>query len=201
MGNYINYFKKIIGSGSFFWFCAMAGLGMFLIQFIINIFCLGNPDNFDISDVSSDTNDAGPDYADDTRTFKWLSIQTITGFLMVFGWTAITCKNEFGLRDPITIAVSLASGIAAALIIRSIFKLAKKLVSSGSIYRIEDAIGKEGYVYQCIPKGGRGKVSISLQNLTHEIDAISNHNEDLPSFIRVKIVEKSDENTVVVAPL
>lgn len=198
---YINYFNELIRLGSIFWFCALAGSGMFLIQFIINIFGMGDHDTFDTSDISSDTiHDGGQDSAD-ARTFKWLSMQAITGFLMMFGWTAITCQNEFGLEDPITIGISLASGIFTALIIRSIFKLAKKLRSSGSIYRIEDAIGKEAYVYQCIPKGGRGKVSMSLQNFTHEINTISHHYEELPSFMRVKIIEKSDENTVIVAPL
>jgi hypothetical protein len=198
---YINYFNELIRSGSIFWFCALAGSGMFLIQFIINIFGMGDHDSFDASDISSDTNHDGGQDSADAKKFKWLSMQTITGFLMMFGWTAITCQNEFGLQDSITIGISLTSGIFAALIIRSIFKLAKKLRSSGSVYRIEDAIGKEGYVYQCIPKGGKGKISMSLQNFTHEIDAISHHYEDLPSFMRVKIIEKSDENTVVVAPL
>ncbi|MCX6991063.1 MAG: hypothetical protein NTX49_08400 [Chlamydiae bacterium] len=174
---------------------------MFLVQFIINIFGIGDHDSFDSSDISSDTiHDGGQDSAD-AKKFKWLSLQTITGFLMMFGWTAITCKNEFGLQDSITMGLALTSGLFASLIIRSIFKLAKKLRSSGSIYRIEDAIGKEGYVYLCIPKGGKGKISMSLQNFTHEIDAISHHSEDLPSFMRVKIIKKSDENTVVVAPL
>ena len=60
-------------------------------------------------------------------------MQAITGFLMMFGWTAITCQNEFGLQNTITIGISLAAGIFAALIIRSIFKLAKKLQSSGNV--------------------------------------------------------------------
>lgn len=198
---YYNYFNELIGSDSIFWFCALAGSGMLFIQFIINIFGIVDHDSFDTSDISSDTtHDGGQDSAD-ARKFKWLSMQTIAGFLMMFGWTGITCQNEFGLRNPITVGISLASAMLAALIMRSIFKLAKKLRSTGSIYRIEDAIGKEGYIYQYIPKGGKGKISMSLQNFTHEIDAISHHDEDLPSFMRVKIIEKSDENTVVVTPL
>jgi hypothetical protein len=197
----IYYFNELIRSGSIFWFCALAGSGMLLIQFIINIFGVGDHDSFDISDISSDTiHDGGQDSAD-AKKFKWLSMQAITGFLMMFGWTAITCQNEFGLQDSITIGISLTSGICAALIIRSIFRLAKRLRSSGSIYKIEDAIGKEAYVYQRIPKGGIGKISMTLQHFTHEIDAISHHSEELPSFMRVKIIEKSDDNTVVVTPL
>ncbi len=120
---------------------------------------------------------------------------------MMFGWTAITCQNEFGLQNNLTIGISVAAGLFAALVIRSIFKFAKKLRSSGNIFRIEDAIGKEGYVYQSIPKGGRGKISISLNHFTYEIDAISKHHEDLQSFMRVKIIEKIDDKTVVVTPL
>ncbi len=199
---YINYFNDLIKSGSFFWFCALTGSGMFFIQFIINILGVTDQDSFDVSDaiISDNVHDAGRD-SSDARKFKWFSMQAITGFLMMFGWTAITCQNEFGLQNTTTIEVSLAAGIFSALIIRSIFKLAKRLRSVGSIYRIEDAIGKEAYVYQRIPKGGIGKISMSLQHFTHEIDAISHHPEDLLAFMRVKIIEKKDDNTVIVTPL
>ncbi len=188
-----NYLNELIKSGSIFWFCALLGSGMFFIQFIINIFGLGNSDNLDVNDISSDNGDVGK--------FKWLSLHTVSFFLLMFGWTAITCQSEFALKNSVTVTIATASGLFAALIIRLIFKLAKKLTSSGSVYRIEDAIGKEAYVYHCIPKGGKGKISMSLQNFTHEIDAISHHYEDLPAFLRVKIIKKSDKNTVVVAPL
>lgn len=201
MFNYINYFYELIKSGSFFWFCALTGSGMFIIQFIINIFGISDHESFDTGDVASDNvDDVNSDYAD-AKKFKWLSLQTITGFLMVFGWTAITCQNEFGLHNHTTIVISLSAGIFAALIIRSVFKLANKLRSSGSVFKIEEAVGKEAHVYQRIPKDGVGKISIILNDFTHEIDAISHENKELPSFIRVKIIEKSDNKTVVVKPL
>lgn len=190
---YIDYFNELINSDSVFWFCALVGLGMFFIQFLINICGAADQDDFDAtSDASCDA---------DVRKFKWFSMQAITGFLMMFGWTAITCQSEFGLQQIPTIGISIASGIFAAFIIRSIFKYAKKLQSHGSRYRIEEAIGKEAYIYQSIPKDGMGKISISLQNFTHEIDAISHDSEPLPSFTRVKIIEKKDDNTVVVTLL
>lgn len=189
------YFNELIQSGTFFWFCALTGSGMFFIQFILNIFGSTDQDNFD-----SATSDAGSDVAD-ARRFKWFSIQTITGFLMMFGWTAITCQSEYGLTVIPTIGLSVASGLFAALLIRFIFNYAKKLQSNGNSYRIEDAIGQEAYIYQSIPKDGIGKISISLQNFTHEIDAISYDSEAVASFTRVKIIEKKDANTVVVALL
>lgn len=193
---YSNYIIELIRSGSIFWFCALAGSGMFLIQFIINLFGYIDQNNFDVNespDTSSDSTDA--------RKFKWFSMQAITGFLMMFGWTAITCQSEFDFQTISTIIISIISGILTALIICSIFKYAKKLESSGSSYRIEESIGKEAYVYQNIPKDGIGKISISLQNFTHEIDAISHNSEELSSFTRVKILEKKNDNTVIVALL
>lgn len=190
---YINYFNELIRSGSVFWFCALLGTGMFFIQFIINIFGSVNQEDFDVGDATHDSADA--------RKFKWLSMQAITGFLMMFGWTALTCQFEFGLTIIPTLGISLAAGVFAAFIIRSIFKLAKKLQSTGTAYRIEDALGKEGYVYHAIPKNGTGKVSLSLQNLTHEIDAVSSYSEELASFTRVKIIEIKDSRTVVVTPI
>lgn len=192
----LDYINELIKSGSVFWFCALAGSGMFAIQFILNILIGTDQDNWDVDDLHHTSSDSA-----DARKFKWFSLQAITGFLMMFGWTAITCQSEFDLQSIPTIGISISAGIFAALIIRSIFKYAKKLQSSGSSYRIEDAMGKEAYVYQSIPKDGIGKISISLQHFTHEIDAISHNSEGVPSFTRVKIIEKKDNNTVVVALL
>lgn len=175
----------LVNSGSVFWFCALAGSGLFFIQLMINLFGMGDADSG----------------SDDIRHFKWLSIQAVTGFLMIFGWTAITCQNEFDQALLPTVAISLVAGLIAALIIHFLIQFTKRLQSSGSIYRIEEAIGKEAYVYQCIPKGGLGKITVSLQHLTHEIDAISDQDADLKSFSRVKIIKKADDNTVVVTPI
>lgn len=189
---YIDFLNQLFKSDSIFWFCALTGTGMFFFQFIVNIF--GGPDQ-ENSDVP-DTSDSA-----DARKFKWFSMQAITGFLMMFGWTAITCQNEFGLQNISTVCISISAGILAAIIVHAIFKFAKKLHSSGSCYRIDDAIGKEAYVYQTIPKDGIGKISISLQHLTHEIDAVSHNSQEVSSFTRVKIIEIKDAHTVIVTQL
>lgn len=190
------YFNDLIKSGSFFWFCALTGSGMFFFQFVISFFCTIDQSNFD----SGMTTDGNSD-SSDIRKFKWLSMQAITGFFLMFGWTAITCQNEFKLQNIYTIGISITVGSITALMISFIFKFVKKLQSTGNIFRIDDAIGKEAYVYQSIPKNGIGKISISLQNFTYEIDAISHNSEKLSSFTQVKIINKKDDNTVIVTPL
>lgn len=193
-----NYnFNDLISSDTIFWFCALAGSGMFIIQFILNLLGIADQDSFNVSEggISDQT-----DYQDAGK-LKWLSMQAITGFLMMFGWTAITCKNEFDCQNLTTIAISIAIGLFAAFTISSILKLARTLQSTGSKFRIEDAIGKEAYVYQSIPKNGTGKISISIQGFTHEIDAITQHHEELPSFTRVKIININNGSSAVVMPL
>lgn len=188
----ISSLDELLKSGSVYWFCALMGSGMFLIQFLVNLFGFADQENVDTNQEIAPA---------ETKNFRWLSLQTLTGFLMLFGWTALTCQKQFGLQSVATLTLAVFAGSAAALMVRFILKLSRKLKSSGNVYRIEEALGKEAYVYQCIPKGGKGKVSLSIQQLTHEIDAISDHEEDLPSFVRVQITRKIDDHTVVVKPL
>src|SRR3990167_5700409 len=120
---------------------------------------------------------------------------------MMFGWVGLTCRKEFALGALATILIALACGIAAMLISALLFQGAKKLRSSGTVFRIEDAVGREATIYQRIPKNGVGKVTVSVHNFTHEIDAISHSSEDLPSFTSVHIIKKADEKTVLVVPI
>lgn len=184
--DYIIGLYEIAASGSLYWFCAVSGSLMFLIQMLLSFF-----DGMDYDDI-----DVGDD-----RLFKRLSIQAIAGFLMMFGLVGITCQKDFELSKGSTIMIAVAAGLATIFITNSIFKIAKKLQSSGSVFKIEDAIGKEAYVYQRISKGGVGKVTISLQQGSFEVDAVSNSQEELPSFTRVQIIKKIDDNTVVVTTI
>jgi hypothetical protein len=169
-------------TNSFFWICALAGSGLFIIQFFFSLLGFGDDDS-----------------SMDDGKIQWLSKQAVTGFLMMFGWTALTCKQEFDLSHSVSIAIGSAIGLATVFISGYIFKSAKKLHSSGTAFKIDDIVGKEATVYQRIPKGGIGKISISLHNLTHEIDAVAE--QDLESFIPVQIIKKRDDNTVVVVAI
>lgn len=185
------YFEKLIHlfeDTTIFTFCAYIGSGILVIQLILNMFGLAESDN-DYDDVGEE------------RKFKILSLQTIGGFLMMFGWSAITCLKEFDFGISFSIFLSFLVGLCSVFIINLIFKIAKNFHSPGNICRLEDVIGKEAVVYQRIPKDGVGKVSISFQHLTCEIDAISHTREELPSFTRVQILKKRDDVSVVVIPI
>lgn len=161
-------------------FCAYTGSGLFAIQLVL-AFLGANDDDFEGG-----------------YHFKWLSKQAIAGFLMMFGWVGLTCINELGFTTLFATFIATLAGLIATLIISLIFHLASKLRSSGTVFRIDEAIGKEASVYQRIPKGGAGKISLALSDLTHEIDAISNDGEEIDSFTKVKIINKADHRTVIV---
>ena len=92
---------------------------------------------------------------------------------MMFGWTSLTCKKEFHLSPFWTVLFGFLAGLVALLASALIFRAAKKLCSPGTVFDLEDAIGKEALVYQRIPKGGVGKISLCLHDLTYEVDAVS----------------------------
>ena len=89
-----------------FWFCALAGSGMFLIQFVL--FFVGA----DAEDDSSSQN------------FKWLSKQAVTGFLMMFGWVGLACKKELGYSPLYSTAIALVAGAISMAITAAIFNIA-----------------------------------------------------------------------------
>lgn len=176
--------KDAINQNSLFWFCALLGSGMVIIQFLLSL--IGGIDHEDCS--SSET---------DFVNVKWMSKQAVAGFLMLFGWSALACQNQFHLPSIAILPIAVAAGVIAVLVNGFIFSMARKLHSSGSVFRLEDTVGKEGIVYQEIPRGGMGKISISVHDMTHEVDAVSEHGEELSSFTAVRVVKTNDNGVVV----
>ncbi|MBN2479087.1 MAG: hypothetical protein JXA94_02550 [Parachlamydiales bacterium] len=186
----INFNKEL-----FFWFCALSGSAMLVIQLILNLF--GIAMHHDIADVH-DIGDAGES---DSHNFKWLSKQALSGFLTMFGWVALGCLKELHFPAVISVLIAFIAGIFAMIVSGFIFKMAGKLHSSGTVFKIEDSLGHEAMVYQQISKNDKGKILLSLNNLTREIDAIALTQEEIPSFTKVKIINKVDDNTVSVIPI
>jgi hypothetical protein len=180
--------SKILSQDTLFWYATIIGSLSFVIQALLTLF----GGSHDIEDHSIEA---------DFSQLKLLSKQAITGFLMIFGLSGLACRKEFGLDIVPSIFLSILAGAVAVYLNALIFKGAKSLRSRGSVFKIEETIGKRATIYQKIPKNGVGKITISLNDLTHEIDAMSYEAKDLESFSSVEIIKKVDEKTVVVAPI
>lgn len=175
-------FSEVVVKDWFFWFCALSGTILFLLQILFFHIGVDGHDDLDAE-------------------FKWLSKQAIAGFLALFGWIGLTCTRQFGLGVYPTLGWAFGGGVIAFFVTGLIFKGAGKLKSSGSVFSIDDIVGKMGQIYQQIPVEGMGKISVILHDLTYEVDAISSHGELLQSFTEVQIIKKVDEKTVMVVPL
>jgi len=181
----------IFNKEMFFWFCAFSGSAMLVIQLILNLFGISSDYGIEVEDIGET----------ESHNFKWLSKQALSGFLTMFGWVGLACLKEFKFSGTISILIAFIAGIFAMIVSGFVFKIARKLHSSGTVFKIEDTIGQEAMIYQQIFKKDKGKILVSLNNLTREIDAVALNEEEIPSFTKVKIVNKVDENTVSVVPI
>ncbi|MFA6915816.1 MAG: hypothetical protein WC222_05420 [Parachlamydiales bacterium] len=177
--------NSFVNSDSLYWFCAVLGSALFLIQFTLNLIGTGEFSEFE----------------SDSGNFKWLTKQALSGFLMVFGWTALSLKHEFQIQGIFNLSIAFSAGFLTILASGLIFRLAHQLQSTGTVFDIDKTIGLEATVYQRIPVKGSGKITINIENITREIEAISHHEQEIPSFSRVVVLKKADDKTVVVMPL
>jgi hypothetical protein len=185
--------KIVLNKETVFCFFSLSGSVILVIQLILNLFGLSH--HYDIGDTDIGTGEI------DTSNFKWLSKQALSGFFMMFGWVGLSCLKEFEFNVLLSSAIAFIAGVLAMFVSGFIFKMAGKLHSPGTVFKIEDAIGLEAIIYYRILKKDKGRVSISINNLTREIDAIALNEEEIPSFTKVKIINKVDENTVSVVPV
>lgn len=170
-----------------FWFFALLGSGLFLLQLCVSL--LG---------IIEDDAGGEPGMGDAIRV-KWLSKQAIVGFLMLFGWTALACRHEFAFSLPATLLWACIAGAVAMIVSGFLFCSVRRLHSSGTVFNLDAALGKEAMVYQRIPQGGIGKISISIDGHAHEIDAISYNGRPIDSFLQVIVMKKIDNQTLAVS--
>ena len=129
--------KLAANSEFIFWFFAWAGTGMLIIQTVLSL-------------VAADQDGDDHTTFEDSK-FKWMTKQALTGFIMLFGWVGLACIKQFNLTVLISIFIGAAAGLIASFLASFIFHLAKKAHSPGTVFNLDEAIGKEGVVYHRIP--------------------------------------------------
>ena len=115
---------------------------------------------------------------------------------MMFGWVGLAMYEQGNIL--LALPSAFVAGLLTMYITAFIFRAAAKLAGGGARFDIKDSIGKTANVYQRIGSGGRGRIQISLADVTHELDAISEDGTDIDSFSSVEIVRTVDDNTVSV---
>ena len=195
--------------GDALWFSVPALLGTAVFALRLGLMMLGGDhgdggdghfgDSGDTGDVSLDGH--GADGHDSDSAFAILSVQTVSVFMMGFGWCGLGCL--FGARWPVGVALGLGflTGVAMVWILTRTLGAVRELESSGNV-PIGSALGLEGDVYARIPPAGegRGQVKLIIDQRQRIYNAISRTGE-VTSQTRVRVVNVNDDNTLTVEPV
>ncbi len=131
--------------------------------------------------------------------FGMLSFRAITAGFTFFGLGGLAAYYG-GVDSLLNVVIALASGGVALYAVASMMRFLSRLKSDGTV-RIERAVGHTGTVYLRVPgqKGGKGKVTLVLQNRTVEVQAVTSQDE-LPTGTTIKVVAVLSPDTVEVVP-
>jgi hypothetical protein len=207
-----------------FWGAAIFGSVLFLLRTILFVAGGlgaeahdgdGNAAVSDAGDVS-DGGDAGGGIAGDDAgntavaahhahvaeagngAFRLLSLNSITGFIAMFGWAGLAAHAQYGLGMLAALGVGGVAGFATMLIAALLFHGAMKLRSNGAKFTLSEATGVVGDVYLHVPGEGKGRVSFVVNGVKHEADAVSDNGEEIPSFNKALVTRVIDSRTVAV---
>ncbi|HPB68467.1 MAG TPA: hypothetical protein PLT76_03850 [Candidatus Omnitrophota bacterium] len=195
------FFQQVTSLEALFWFCALTGTVFFILRVLLMVIGGGLDSGVD-ADLGThgpvDMGHAGHDGTVSDTHFEFISVNSITAFFMMFGWIGLTCYKQFLLNGGLSVVIGLLGGVGCMLITAYLFKLARKLVSKGDLFSLDQVVGKRGAVYQRIPAAGRGKINVVLNDITREIEAIAEDKQAIDSFQTVEVVRVVDQITVAV---
>jgi len=175
-----------------FWTSATLGTTLFLLRLGMSVLsgALFEDDN------SLDHQPQHHGYA----IFKFLTVHSLSGFLMIFGWSGLACIVQFKIYTEYAFLIALLCGSVMFIITALIMRSTMLLESPGDVFSTNKTIGLVGTVYQRIPANGFGKIHVVVNNITRELIAQSQA-QTIESFKLIKIIKAIDYETVEVTEL
>lgn len=139
------------------------------------------------------------DHSSADFSFKFLSLQGLTAFFMMFGIVGLALLRA-DLWPLISISGGMVAGLFTVWVIGMIFTLMRQLQSEGTL-QIKNAIGQQGSVYLTIPANASGQVQVSVQGSLKIFDAVSADKKKIATGEKVKVINVIDNKTLVVTKL
>ncbi|MEP5256215.1 hypothetical protein [Winogradskyella rapida] len=170
-----------------YWLVAIVGSLIFIIVMILT-FVGGDGEDFGDIDTEID-GDAG---------FQFISFKNLVAFFTIFGWSGIACIDA-GLSKPLTIIISIISGLLMMVIMASLFYFISKLSDSGTL-KYKNALDAVGEVYLTIgaDRSSMGKVTVNVQGTMRELDALTDSLTPLKSGTIIKVVAVTSNGILIV---
>ena len=175
--------------------CAALGGGLLLLQLVLSLVGVGDGhDGGHLWHVGHDV-EAG---------LQLFSIRTLSagiGFFGVGGLAGLSLAGHTAVGIIVALALGSTLGFGAMLGVAAATRAMLRLEDDGTV-RIEGAVGITGDVYLTIPaeRAGIGKVHVPVQNRIVEYQALTPHNDALPTGSRILVVDVAGPDTVVVVP-
>lgn len=187
-----DFFANMETTQRLYWYFAIGASIVFIIQTIMTFI---GADTDTGMDADFDGNmDAG------AYPFQLFSLRNLVNFLLGLGWAGATLYDVID-NQLILAIVAVLVGLLFVFIFFLIIKALMKLAEDNS-FHLESTIGKTGDVYLTIPpnREGKGKIFISSNGSTRELDAITKHDKPINNGMLIKVVAV-DGDILVVEPL
>ncbi len=177
-----------------FFYSAIVGGTLFVVQLVLLF--MGAGADVDV-DVDADLGGGDTGHAAADASFKVLSLQGITSFVMMFGLVGLAMRTDEGAAPAISLVVALAAGSASTWFIAKIFTFFVRLQSTGTL-DMKTAAGATGQVYLTIGRDKPGKVTITVGNRSLTLDAIVETEDVLPTGTPIRVTRVISDTTVAV---
>ena len=180
---------------TFFLACAALGGGILVLQLVFSLVGIG--DDHDSGHLWH----VGHDVEAGLQLFSVRTLSAGLGFFGVGGLAGLSLAGHSAFGIAVALVAGAAFGLAAMIGVATATRAMMRLEDDGTV-RIEGAVGISGDVYLTIPaeRGGVGKVHVPVQNRIVEYQALTTHNDALPTGARILVVDVVGPDTVVVVP-
>jgi hypothetical protein len=189
----IDWFNSLSGLEQAFAVAALVGGAVFVLQLVLMLVGTGGADaDGPGMEVSHDIAHADTDVA-----FQVLSVQSITAFVMVFGFAGFAMSRGSGFGALPSLGVALVAGVGAMWLVAKTFSFFRKMQSSGTL-DLKNAVGQTGRIYLTVKPETPGKIEVAVQGRLQIFDAVSETGEALPTDTRVVVSRVENQNVMIV---
>lgn len=166
-----------------YYYIAIFATVLFVCKLILFSFT-GSGDSEVISDFNTET--------DTDPSFGFFSFQSITAFLMGFGWMGYAALTQFSFGHKMAILLAFAVGFMFMFLSAMLMFMAKKLEKNVSNDK-SNAVNKIGKAYTSFHPNSNGQVEIEFNGKLQVVNAVNTTNEPINSFDLIKVVKVQND--------
>ncbi len=175
-----------------FWIIAIVASLVFVIQTIMTFIGIGGDADYDVSTA---------DTVDDDGFGGLFSFRNLINFLLGYGWTGVVLYDSI---QSTFLLYAICIGVGVLFVAAFIFMFRQMMrLSHDGTFQMSECVGIIADVYLRIPasRQGRGKVQFSVKGSVHELDAVTDDADGLPTGSQARIVEALGDEVVRVTKL